>query len=89
MPDCMVLLKYTASRMCTLQVYIIGEVGIEEELDLIGVPHLGGPGDKGKTIELKSGYALPHDHDVGGESFATLNISADHLVCCDLGFASL
>lgn len=25
------------------EVYIVGEVGIEEELDLIGVPHFGGP----------------------------------------------
>lgn len=25
------------------QVYILGDVGIEEELDLIGVPHFGGP----------------------------------------------
>jgi hypothetical protein len=37
------------------KVYVIGEVGIEEELDLIGVPHIGGPGDKGKTIDLKPG----------------------------------
>lgn len=27
----------------TSKVYIVGEVGIEEELDLIGVPHFGGP----------------------------------------------
>ena len=47
------------------KVYIIGEVGIEQELDLIGVPWIGGEGDKTKTIELKSGYALPHDEDVG------------------------
>lgn len=25
------------------QVYVLGDVGIEEELDLIGVPHFGGP----------------------------------------------
>lgn len=25
------------------QVYVVGDVGIEEELDLIGVPHFGGP----------------------------------------------
>jgi hypothetical protein len=43
------------------KVYIIGEVGIEEELDLIGVPWIGGGSDAGKKIELKSGYALPHD----------------------------
>ncbi len=47
------------------KVYIIGEVGIEEELDMIGVPWIGGGADAGKKIELKSGYALPHDEDVG------------------------
>merc|ERR1719163_2619609 len=36
------------------KVYIIGEVGIEEELDLIGVPWIGGGSDAGKKIELKS-----------------------------------
>merc|ERR1712032_1395098 len=29
-----------------------------------GVPHTGGPEDGGKVVELKSGYALPHDVDV-------------------------
>jgi len=47
------------------KVYIVGEVGIQEELDLIGVPHIGGPEDGGKVVELASGYALPHDDDVG------------------------
>lgn len=47
------------------KVYVIGESGIEEELDLIGVPHIGGPADKGKTIDLKPGFALEIDHDVG------------------------
>merc|ERR1711988_8774 len=47
------------------KVYIIGEVGIQEELDLIGVPWIGGLQDAGKVVELKSGYALPYDTDVG------------------------
>lgn len=47
------------------KVYIIGEVGISEELDLIGVPWIGAGQDAGKKIELKSGFALPHDKDVG------------------------
>ena len=46
-------------------VYIIGEVGIEEELDLIGVPWIGGSLDAGKKITFKSGYALPYDKNVG------------------------
>ncbi len=44
--------------------YIIGEAGIEEELDLIGVPHVGGLSDAGKTIDLKSDFKLEHDPDV-------------------------
>ena len=41
------------------------QVGIEEELDMIGVPWIGGGSDAGKKIELNSGYALPHDENVG------------------------
>ena len=46
------------------QVYVVGEVGIQEELDLKGIAHIGGPADAEKKIELKPGFALPHDHDV-------------------------
>jgi hypothetical protein len=45
---------------------VIGEVGILDELDLIGVPHIGGPHEAKNIIELKPGFAVPHDHDVGG-----------------------
>jgi len=58
-------LEQTKFKESGKKVYIIGEVGIQEELDLIGVPHIGGPEDAGKKIELKSGYALPYDKDVG------------------------
>lgn len=47
------------------KVYVMGDVGIEEELDLIGVPHFGGPKDGDRVVELKPGYALPHDENVG------------------------
>ena len=47
-----------------MQVYVIGDVGILEELDLLGFKHIGGPEDGGKDIDLGPGYALPHDHDV-------------------------
>lgn len=47
------------------KVYVIGEVGIQEELDLIGVQHIGGPEDADKKIELKSGAYVEHDKDVG------------------------
>ncbi len=53
------------SRWCCLtQVYIIGDVGIQEEMDLLGIQHTGGPSDNGKVVELKPGYAMPHDKDV-------------------------
>lgn len=47
------------------KVYVVGEVGIEEELDLLGIAHIGGSQDAGKVVELKPGFALPHDPDVG------------------------
>lgn len=47
-----------------MQVYVVGDVGIQEELDLKGINHIGGPADKDQIVELKPGYALPHDHDV-------------------------
>eukprot|EP00976_Prorocentrum_cordatum_P107814 1194714-Prorocentrum_minimum.AAC.2 len=47
------------------KVYVVGEIGIQEELDLVGVPYIGGPEDADKKIELKSGYFLHHDADVG------------------------
>ncbi len=58
-------LEQTKFKETGKKVYIIGEVGIEEELDLVGVPWIGGGSDAGKKIELKSGYALPYDKDVG------------------------
>jgi len=58
-------LEQTKFKETGKKVYIIGEVGIEEELDLIGVPWIGGGSDAGKKIELKSGFALPYDKDVG------------------------
>jgi len=47
------------------KVYVVGEVGIQEELDLVGIPYIGGPEDEDKKIELKPGFFLDHDKDVG------------------------
>eukprot|EP00466_Bigelowiella_natans_P009396 jgi/Bigna1/91932/estExt_fgenesh1_pg.C_1310016 len=51
-------------------VYVVGDVGIGEELDLLDIPWSGGPADMDKQIELKSGFALPHDGNVLSSSFA-------------------
>lgn len=50
--------------MCSLQVYVIGETGILEELDLKGIEHLGGPEDAEKVVTLKKGEYMEHDPDV-------------------------
>ncbi|XP_060184324.1 phosphoglycolate phosphatase 1A, chloroplastic-like [Lycium barbarum] len=47
------------------KVYIVGEEGILKELDLAGIQHLGGPEDGDKKIELKPGYMMEQDKDVG------------------------
>ena len=47
-----------------MQVYVVGEVGIQEELDLVGVPWIGGPADGDKKIDLAPGQFMEHDKDV-------------------------
>merc|ERR1719487_2408893 len=54
-------LEQTKFKETGKKVYVIGEVGIQDELDLIGIPHIGAGSDAAKKVELKSGYALPHD----------------------------
>ncbi len=44
--------------------YVVGETGILEELDLKGISYIGGPADADKKIELKPGFYLEHDKDV-------------------------
>ena len=59
------------------KVYIIGQEGIGEELDLIGVPHIGGPADANKVIKLGPGVKVDHDHDVGAGN--KLSNPLDHI----------
>eukprot|EP00978_Attheya_sp_CCMP212_P002268 scaffold4662_cov51-Attheya_sp.AAC.3 len=58
-------LEQTKFKDTGKKVYLIGEVGICEELDLIGVPWIGGPNDTGKVPSMGPGDALKHDMDVG------------------------
>lgn len=58
-------LEQTKFKESGKKVYVVGEVGIQEELDLIGVPHIGGPEDGGKAPDMGSGCALEHDSNVG------------------------
>jgi len=47
------------------KVYLIGQDGICQELDLLNIPYIGGPGDSDKVITLGPGAKIKHDHDVG------------------------
>ncbi len=58
-------LEQTKFKETGKKVYIIGEVGICEELDLIEVPWIGGPNDTGKQPDMGPGGMLDHDKDVG------------------------
>lgn len=58
-------LEQTNFKATGKKVYVVGEVGITEELDLIGVPYIGGPDDADKKIVLKTGSKVIHDLDVG------------------------
>jgi hypothetical protein len=45
-------------------VYVIGEEGIQQELDLKGIKHSGGPADADKRVNLKPGEYMEHDPQV-------------------------
>jgi phosphoglycolate phosphatase len=58
------VLSLTSAAHLSPQVYVVGEVGIQQELDLVGVAHKGGPADASKTIDLAPGAMMHHDPDV-------------------------
>jgi 4-nitrophenyl phosphatase/phosphoglycolate phosphatase len=58
-------LEQTKFKDTGKKVYIIGEVGIEDELDLIGVPHIGAGADSAKAPDMKPGGMLEVDEDIG------------------------
>ena len=58
-------LEQTKFKDSDKKVYIIGETGICEELDLIGVPWIGGPNDADRVPDMGPGGRLEHDEDVG------------------------
>jgi phosphoglycolate/pyridoxal phosphate phosphatase family enzyme len=47
------------------KVYVVGASGPGEELDLVGIPHLGGPEDGSQTIDLKNQKDVVIDPNVG------------------------
>lgn len=47
------------------KVYIIGMEGIGEELDLLGIPHIGGPSHANKQVELGPGKKVHIDPAIG------------------------
>lgn len=58
-------LDQTKFKATGKKVYVIGEKGIGDELDLIGVPWIGAEADKGQEPNMGSGGKLEIDHDVG------------------------
>jgi phosphoglycolate phosphatase len=58
-------LEQTKFKETGKKVYVIGEVGICEELDLIDVPYVGGPADSDKVPNMGPGGRLEIDKDVG------------------------
>uniref|UniRef100_A0A7S2WKD8 Phosphoglycolate phosphatase n=1 Tax=Eucampia antarctica TaxID=49252 RepID=A0A7S2WKD8_9STRA len=58
-------LEQTKFKESGKKAYIIGEVGIGEELDLIGVDWFGAEADADKKPDMGSGGKVDHDHDVG------------------------
>ena len=46
------------------KVYVVGHAGIQDELDLVGIQHIGGPADGCKTVDMGPGGKLQVDRSV-------------------------
>ncbi|KAG8390713.1 hypothetical protein BUALT_Bualt01G0112100 [Buddleja alternifolia] len=57
--------KFETLGLDVSEVYVVGEEGILKELDLAGFQHIGGPEDGEKKIELKPGFMMHQDENVG------------------------
>jgi phosphoglycolate phosphatase len=55
---------YLESIKFSGKVYVVGETGIGEELDLLNIKWTGGEADKGKEVTLSEGLYMEHDKDV-------------------------
>lgn len=58
-------LEQTKFKDTGKKVYVVGETGIGEELDLIGLDWFGAEGDADKIPNMGPGGKVDHDHDVG------------------------
>ena len=58
------------------KVYVVGDVGIEEELDLKGISHIGGPSDADKVLKDAKAIGVDEIVRVWNDSWSELDSNA-------------